>query len=100
MPSIDHEVKLSSHSVEWQIDCETPRGSISIVEGGSPVSNHLSSKMNVDEPVEETSAELYYDDEDLREDDSKLRLQIDDMENSEERLEATNSEDDSSQVDV
>jgi len=56
--------------------------------------------MNVDEPVEETSAELYYDDEDLREDDSKLRLQIDDMENSEERLEATNSEDDSSQVDV
>ena len=61
------------------------------------MSNHLSSKMNVDEPVEETSAELYEYDE---EDDSRLRIQVDDMNRSEERLEATNSEDDSSQVDV
>ena len=35
------------------------------------MSNHLSSKMNVDEPVEETSAELYEYDE---EDDSRLRI--------------------------
>lgn len=53
--------------------------------------------MTADDPVEETSAELYEYGED---EDDRLRLEVDEMDHSGDRLEATNSEEDSSQVDV
>jgi len=57
----------------------------------------MSPKMTADDPVEETSAELYEYGED---EDERLRLEVDNMDHSGDRLEATNSEEDSSQVDV
>ena len=59
------------------------KGSINIVEGGSPISNHMSPKMTADDPVEETSAELYEYGED---EDDRLRLEVDEMDHSGDRL--------------